>query len=148
MLIVDLIQAMLAPGLMISACGLLVLGINNKYSLVINRVRLLEAERRKLVSESVDDSSRFTSINIQIDKLQKRLKKIRNTVVAYSMAIALFILVCLTIGIHVVLDEIVISYLSLIFFLLGMTCVLLGVVFAVQEAIQGYMIVEIELTDD
>ena len=39
--IVMLIQGMLAPGLMISACGLLLLGINNKYSLVVNRIRLL-----------------------------------------------------------------------------------------------------------
>ena len=28
--VINVIQAMLAPGLMISACGLLVLGMNNK----------------------------------------------------------------------------------------------------------------------
>jgi hypothetical protein len=42
---VDLIQAMLAPGIMISACGLLLLGTNNKYSLVVNRIRVLEEEK-------------------------------------------------------------------------------------------------------
>ena len=49
--IVQIIQAMLAPGLMISACGLLVLGMNNKYSIVVNRIRLLNEERRKLKRE-------------------------------------------------------------------------------------------------
>ncbi len=46
-----LIQIMLAPGLMISACGLLLLGMNNKYSLVVNRIRLLNEERRKFIYE-------------------------------------------------------------------------------------------------
>ena len=46
--IVQLIQGMLAPGLMISACGLLLLGMNNKYSLVVNRIRLLNEEKRKI----------------------------------------------------------------------------------------------------
>lgn len=43
--IVEVIQLMLAPGLMISACGLLLLGMNNKYSLVVNRIRLLNEEK-------------------------------------------------------------------------------------------------------
>ena len=46
--IVQLIQGMLAPGLMISACGLLLLGMNNKYSLVVNRIRLLTEEKRRI----------------------------------------------------------------------------------------------------
>ena len=46
--IVEVIQLMLAPGLMISACGLLLLGVNNKYSLVVNRIRLLNDEKRKI----------------------------------------------------------------------------------------------------
>ena len=45
--LIQLIQFMLAPAVMISACGLLLLGINNKYSLVVNRIRLLNEERRK-----------------------------------------------------------------------------------------------------
>jgi len=47
--IVEVIQLMLAPGLMISACGLLLLGINNKYSIVINRIKVLNKEKRKLL---------------------------------------------------------------------------------------------------
>jgi len=47
--IVEVIQLMLAPGLMISACGLLLLGVNNKYSLVVNRIRLLNDEKRKIL---------------------------------------------------------------------------------------------------
>ncbi len=52
--IVQLIQGMLAPGLMISACGLLLLGMNNKYSLVVNRIRLLNEEKRKIFHHGKD----------------------------------------------------------------------------------------------
>jgi len=45
--IVNLIQSMLAPGVMINASGLLLLGMNNKYSAVVSRIRLLNEEKRK-----------------------------------------------------------------------------------------------------
>jgi len=41
------IQLMLAPAVMISACGLLLLGISNKYSSITNRLRILNEERRR-----------------------------------------------------------------------------------------------------
>ena len=74
--IVQLIQGMLAPGLMISACGLLLLGMNNKYSLVVNRIRLLNEEKRKIFhQESIDESesSRLSNIELQISHLIERI---------------------------------------------------------------------------
>ncbi|MBK8662785.1 MAG: DUF2721 domain-containing protein [Ignavibacteriales bacterium] len=52
-----LIQAMLAPGIMISACGLLILGMNNKYSLVVNRIRTLNEEKGNLQKLPIQKSS-------------------------------------------------------------------------------------------
>ena len=52
--IIEVIQLMLAPGIMISACGLLILGINNKYSMVVNRIRLLNEERRRILGKLSD----------------------------------------------------------------------------------------------
>lgn len=46
---VDLIQSMLAPGLMISVCGLLLLTTDNKYSFVTDRIRLLNEEKRQIL---------------------------------------------------------------------------------------------------
>ena len=78
--IVEIIQLMLAPGIMISACGLLLLGMNNKYSLVVNRIRLLNEERRKAIHKTTDDknfnyqeSQRLQSISMQISKLVYRV---------------------------------------------------------------------------
>ena len=77
---VQIIQLMLAPALMISACGLLLLGINNKYSLVVNRIRLLNEEKRRLLSKiaegkhSTDDNIRVESAAVQINALVYRAK--------------------------------------------------------------------------
>ncbi len=45
---IQIIRAMLAPGVMVSACGLLLLGMNSRYSLIVNRIRLLTQEGRQL----------------------------------------------------------------------------------------------------
>jgi len=45
---IQIIQAMLAPEVMVSACGLLLPGMNCRYSIIINRIRLLKQEGRRL----------------------------------------------------------------------------------------------------
>lgn len=48
------IQLMISPAVMISACGLLLLGANAKYSNVLNRIRLINDEKRRLVMKTAD----------------------------------------------------------------------------------------------
>ena len=58
----------LAPGVMINACGLLLLGIGNKFSSVLNRIRVLNDEKRHLLLRaaepdySTSENQRFESI--------------------------------------------------------------------------------------
>lgn len=153
MTIVDIIQSMLAPGIMISACGLLILGMNNKYSIVVNRIRVLDEEKRKL-KQQVEEKSinifqekRLNSINIQTSKLAFRIKLVRNAVIYYSIAVAFFILTCLTIGLNFMLGEINISGLVTILFLAGMLSVFSGIIYACLEVIKGYQIINIEIRE-
>ena len=73
LLIASVIQAMLAPGIMISACGLLLLGMNNKYSLVVSRIRALADEKRKLITPpkhgnlNAVEENRLNNINLEIE---------------------------------------------------------------------------------
>ena len=102
--IVQLIQGMLAPAVMISACGLLLLGMNNKYSLVVNRIRLLNEEKRKIFhQEKIDpiDSNRLSNIELQISHLIGRISLVRNAVFSYSLAVALFIVSSVLIGVTI-----------------------------------------------
>jgi hypothetical protein len=153
--IVEIIQLMLAPGIMISACGLLLLGMNNKYSLVVNRIRLLNEERRKAIHKTTDDkdfnyqeTQRLESISMQISSLVYRVKLVRNAVLAYTTAVALFVLTSLSIGFGFLLELTKLNTIVTILFLLGMVSVLCGVIFAAYETYKGYEIVNFEVKID
>lgn len=152
--IVEIIQLMLAPGIMISACGLLLLGMNNKYSLVVNRIRLLNEERRKVVHKTDDkdfnyqENQRLESISMQISSLVYRVKLVRNAVLSYTIAVALFVLTSLFIGFGYLFEIPRLNSFVTILFLVGMLSVLCGVIFAAYETYKGYEIVNFEVKID
>ncbi len=150
---VNLIQSMLAPGLMISACGLLLLGIHNKYGLVVNRIRTLEEEKRRIIAIhrkdglDPDQKVRFNSIVMQVEKFEFRIKLVRNAVFFYTLAVAFFVLSSLAIGFNIMTGLSGFQTLSLILFLTGMTSVLVAIIFAAREVWKGYAIVRIEVKE-
>ena len=152
--IIEVIQLMLAPGLMISACGLLLLGMNNKYSLTVNRIRLLNEERRKVLRKiddpefSYQENIRFESITMQLSKLAYRVKLVRNAVLFYTIAVALFVITSLLIGFGYLFEIARLNSLITSLFLLGMVSVLCGVIFAAYETWKGYEIVKYEVESD
>ena len=152
--IVQIIQLMLAPGLMISACGLLLLGMNNKYSLVVNRIRILNEERRRALHKmgenefTLQENVRFESITKQLERLTYRVGLVRNAVLSYTIAVALFVLTSLLIGIGYLFDITRMNSVITILFLLGMLSVLVGVLFAAYETYKGYAIVKYEVESD
>lgn len=148
---VQIIQLMLAPAVMINACGLLLLGINNKYSLVVNRIRLLNEEKRRLMikigekAPTTDDNVRLESIAHQIKALIYRAKLVRNTVLCYTTSVALFVTTSLILGVSSVLALGKLNFLIITTFLLGMTFVFIGIVFAGLETKKGYDIISYEV---
>lgn len=148
--IVQLIQGMLAPGLMISACGLLLLGMNNKYSLVVNRIRLLNEEKRKIFHmDNVDliEDTRLSNLELQLSHLIKRISLVRNAVFSYSMAVALFIVSSVLIGVTINKTTPAFDWLIVAFFYAGMFAVFVGIIFAAIEVWKGYRIVKIEISE-
>jgi len=152
--IVEVIQLMLAPGLMISACGLLLLGVNNKYSLVVNRIRLLNEERRRFLNKAAgkefnyEENIRLHSISLQLKQLIFRAKFVRNAVFSYTVGVALFVLTSLLIGIQYIAGAERLSSTITFLFLLGMVSVLIGVIFAAYETLKGYKIIQLEVKID
>lgn len=150
----NIIQTMLAPALMISGCGLLLLSQNNKYSNVITRIRVLDEERRRIkhtleTTEKLSqiEEKRLKNINIQSVKLFERVRYVRNTVLSYTLAVGAIILSCLALGIQI-MAEINLSPLVLGLFMIGMAFVLLGVFYGVLESNAGYKIISIEINED
>ncbi len=148
---VQIIQLMVAPAVMISACGLLLLGINNKYSLVVNRIRLLNEEKRRLMIKigeklpTTDDNIRLESIATQLTALIYRAKLVRNTVLCYTSAVALFVFTSLLLGVSSFLTIGKLNYFIIAAFLLGMFFVMTGIVLAGFETKKGYDIILYEV---
>lgn len=146
------IQLMLAPAVMISACGLLLLGISNKFSSINNRLRLLNDERRryhnKLNQEMVLDyfeTTRLQSISKQLNELLCRSKLVRNVIISYVTGLFLFIITSLLIGVDIFLNTKVTDYFALSSFILGLLSIGVGLVFSLTETLKGYKILEVEV---
>lgn len=94
--LLGLVQSMVTPAVMISACGLLLLSISNKLARVVDRTRELNSEDRGLSAEV--DAVRRLSIRNQIDLLVRRALLLRNACGFLYLAVAVFALTSLCIG--------------------------------------------------
>ncbi len=148
--IIQLIQVMMAPGIMIIACGILLLGINNKYSTIVNRIRQLKDEKRKLYGkrESNDaKSNRLSNIELQISHLIHRISMVKFAVFSYSGAIVMFVVSAILTGIKTNIEINAFYWIILGFFYAGMLLIITGIVFAAIEVGKGYRIVRIEISE-
>ncbi|MBM2840555.1 MAG: hypothetical protein HW412_1083 [Bacteroidetes bacterium] len=143
---------MLAPAVGISAVGLLLLGLSNRYSSIINRIRLLNEERRKysrMLSQEQDlpytDNMRLMSIATQVKELLIRSRYVRNAILWMQAAIALFVITSTGIGVNLFFSGEAMRALPLVLFICGMIAVVVGIVFAGMEVHRSYRIVLLEV---
>jgi hypothetical protein len=152
--VIQAIQLILAPGVMINACGLLLLGISNKFTSVLNRIRALTEEKRKLILNAAErefnsaENQRIESITRQVIGLLNRARLIRNAVFCYLAAVGLFVGTSLLIGVDFFVPILQLRYLILGSFLSGMITVFFGVVFGVFDTMKGFNIVKFEVQVD
>jgi len=152
--ITQLIQLILAPGVMINACGLLLLSINSKFSSVLNRIRGLNEEKRHLVLHAAGknfsplEDQRLKSVTRQLPGLMVRAKFLRNAVTCYFTAVGLFITTSLLIGADFFLQNDLLRIFQLCCFLLGMIMVFVGIIFGVRDTLQGFEVVKFDVQVD
>ena len=146
---------MLAPAVMINACGLLLLGINNKYSSMINRIRLMNEEKRRFMisiehNKEFDymETARLQSVRKQITVLQYRLKLVRDCIFSITIGLFLFIITSLLIGVEAFIGTTLTKYIFISTFTLGMILVGIGLIFLLTETMKGYKIVQVEIKAD
>jgi hypothetical protein len=94
--LLSLVQSMVTPAVMISACGLLLLSMSNKLARIVDRIRELNAEDRGLEAET--EAVRRLSIRNQIDLLLRRALLLRNACGLLYLAVAVFALTSLCVG--------------------------------------------------
>lgn len=152
--VIEAIQLILAPAVMISACGLLMLGINSKFSMVLSRIRGLNEEKRKLRARAGDkgltfeESQRIESIARQLGRLLKRAMHVRNSLMCYITAVALFVVTSFLIGADFLIGGMHLDTPIIVLFLAGMISVFLGIVFAALDTKEAYDIVQFDVQVD
>ena len=152
--VTQVIQLILAPAVMINATGLLLLTVSNKYSTILNRIRQLNEEKRRLTRKAGEpgyttlENQRMESLLKQIVSLQDRASLMRKANVSYFTAIGIFVGVSLFLGIDLMLVAIDLQPLLLGFFLAGMFVDLMGVVYSALDAVKAFRVVRFEVAAD
>ncbi len=152
--VIEAIQLMLAPAVMISGCGLLMLGVHAKFSTVLGRIRALNEEKRKLRAKAAGESLNFEetqrveSIARQLARLLNRAEQVRNSLMSYIVAAGLFVVTSILIGMDFFFDRITLDVPVILIFLAGMISVFLGIVFAALDTRVAYEIVQFDVKVD
>ncbi|MGB8657825.1 MAG: DUF2721 domain-containing protein [Candidatus Zixiibacteriota bacterium] len=142
------ISDMLTPVVMMSACGLFLLGLQNKYSNIIDRIRELNEEKRELKLQ--DELNKFQhrrlkSIEKQMLELLKRAKFNKNSILSIYAGMIFFMLTSLSIALKDLGWLLRTETFPLIIFLLGTAFVFAGTVFAYLEVRISYRVVLVEV---
>jgi len=150
--VIQIIQLILAPAVMINACGLLLLATSSKYSSVMGTIRILNEEKRRLFKKAgeknFEELLRLESLSKQIDRLIVRAKLVRDSVMCYTGAIALFILTSLLIGMGFLIHGFESESAIIVAFLSGVIAVLAGVLYTFLDAKKAYEIVHFDVRVD
>src|SRR5439155_23036834 len=130
-----------------TASALLLAGLQNKYSTLIQAVRSLNDERRRTLRESslaAWQTDRLKSIDNQIPHLLARAKLVRNAVFMLYLGTLLFLLSSFVIGLaHLGWRPMAVLVVGL--FGLGLAGLIVGILFELAEARLSYRIVKLEV---
>lgn len=131
---------------MISSAALLLLALQNKFSSLFNRFRLLNEERRLLeqrLDRSPIDNERLHSLKLQLEELIRRTMQVKNAIHFNYVAILCFIAtsVFLFLNRYSVLP---LAYPSVFIFLAGMICIFVAILFMVMETRLAFHILQLE----
>ncbi len=127
--LLGLVQSMVTPAVMISACGLLLLSVSNKLGRIVDRIRDLNTEDRGLAAEV--EAVRRLSIRNQIDLLLRRALLLRNACGLLYLAVAVFALTSLCVGLSAAGH--IFEVLMLVLFVIGLATVVWAGILAYLE---------------
>jgi hypothetical protein len=129
---------MVSPAVMLSACGLMLLSLGNRYGRVVDRIRDLSGEWREVKKSGVD-ADRLRTLEVQLPDMFRRGQLLRNAVLLFYGAIFLFVVCSFVIPLTN-------TPLPLLLFCAGMACVLAGTLFALRETLLSFRLIKLEVS--
>ncbi|MBU6423273.1 MAG: DUF2721 domain-containing protein [Chloroflexota bacterium] len=148
--VAQIIQFILAPVVMISAAGLLLLGLLTRYGAVNDRIRELVHERFDLLrslarSQDPFGRERLAEIDAQMPLLTGHLRRLHNAVLALYVSVVAFVASMFAIGVAAATGSSLLATLALAIFLVGTAVVLVAMALAVVELRAAQAAVEYEV---
>lgn len=135
--VVQTIQSVIAPTVMISGCTLIQTTILGRYSGVGDRLRALVRERIDVLEKYDTSEAIYADVLQVIDQqlivLSRRYLLIQNTALLLYAAIACFLLAMFAIALAREFHIMIFSYAAVWLFLIGTAILLVGVFFAASE---------------
>jgi Protein of unknown function (DUF2721) len=134
--IAHIIQSVLAPVVMVTACAITLGGLMTHYGAVNDRLRTLMHERLDLLRESNDDPiqrERLSEIDHQAPELVRRHRRVRDAILAIYGAMVALVACMFAIAWAAVSGSAVAAAAVLVLFLLGMLALLVGLFISALE---------------
>lgn len=152
LIVTQAIQAILSPAVMISSSALFFLALNARQGAVLNRIRSLNEEKRKLIKEishntehDYSDDIRCLNIDNQINVLLRRAWYVRNAIIFHALAVVFFVLTSIALSISFILGINLIYQVPILLFIIGILLVLAGVISMSIDEIISYSVILIEV---
>jgi hypothetical protein len=143
--VAQLIVQMVSPAVMVSACGLLLLGLGNRYARVVDRIRAFAGEVRQLqkpgAKAALEDTERLRVLDVQISDLFQRGRLVRNAMLFCHTAICLFVVCSFVIPLT---RAGLPAQLPVALFCAGMGCVLAMAIYAWRETMLSFRLLRLE----
>jgi Protein of unknown function (DUF2721) len=138
-----LFQAFLAPAILVSATGLLILSINVRMMGIVSRLRQYVHARHSAAKRGrLQEAEAYSA---QIDAIEKRAGMIRRCFLLVLISLVGTITSCLLLGIG--LYWVKAAELAIILFVLAMLCLMAGTVYYIREVMVSLSSVRAEASD-
>ncbi|MBD2099492.1 DUF2721 domain-containing protein [Leptolyngbya sp. FACHB-261] len=147
--IAEIIQIIIAPVVMVTACAILLGGLHARYSSISNRLRAMTREHLELLHGG-NKSPEFTSerllqINFQLPELLAHHKRVHDTLQAIYYAIIIFIVSMFFIASAAATGSAQLATGALVFFLFGTAVLLSAIVLAAVDFRTAHCSVQYEV---
>jgi energy-coupling factor transporter transmembrane protein EcfT len=127
----QIIQLILAPVVMISACGILLSGLVGRYTSSSSQLRMMTHERLELLREEKDMShfkqERLWQLDTQLPKLLRHHAALHAAILALYWSIAIFVISMFAIALAASTNTAWLATGALLLFLVGTGTVLIGI---------------------
>lgn len=129
----ETLQPLLAPVVLISACGLMIMSLTTRTMAFSSRIRRLHHERLEIAERAEDSGGstptqrlRYEGVGEQSRNLLRRLRLLRGALVCMVGCVALMLISSLSIGLAQIADGSPFDELAVLAFIAGLLSMLIG----------------------